>query len=168
MSKNSIYSSPDYLALLANIVKMCRFSHLHVHTQFSLLDGQASIKSLYQKAMKDNMPAIAITDHGNMFGAFEFVSEAYKHKNDDGSLKVKPIIGCEFYVVEDRTRKSFTKDQKDNRYHQVMAEQQVADTITGNTANNGEQCFTIKGLHLHFFPQKNAAYRIINSEGNQI
>jgi DNA polymerase-3 subunit alpha len=99
---------------------MCRFSHLHVHTQFSLLDGQASIKSLYQKAIKDNMPAIAITDHGNMFGAFEFVSEAYKHKNDDGSLKVKPIIGCEFYVVEDRTRKSFTKDQKDNRYHQVL------------------------------------------------
>ena len=88
---------------------MCRFSHLHVHTQFSLLDGQASIKSLYQKAMKDNMPAIAITDHGNMFGAFEFVSEAYKHKNDDGSLKVKPIIGCEFYVVEDRTRKSSPK-----------------------------------------------------------
>ena len=99
---------------------MASFSHLHVHTQFSLLDGQASIKSLYQKAMNDNMPAIAITDHGNMFGAFEFVSEAYKHKNDDGSLKVKPIIGCEFYVVEDRTRKSFTKDQKDNRYHQVL------------------------------------------------
>ena len=66
------------------------------------------------------MPAIAITDHGNMFGAFEFVSEAYRNKNPDGSLQVKPIIGCEFYVVEDRTRKSFTKDQKDNRYHQVL------------------------------------------------
>ena len=105
---------------MANIVPMCRFSHLHVHTQFSLLDGQASIKSLYQKAIKHDMPAIAITDHGNMFGAFEFVAEAYRHKNDDGSLKVKPIIGCEFYVVEDRTRKSFTKDQKDNRYHQVL------------------------------------------------
>lgn len=99
---------------------MCRFSHLHVHTQFSLLDGQASIKSLYQKAMKEQMPAIAITDHGNMFGAFEFVAEAHKHKNPDGTLKVKPIIGCEFYVVEDRTRKTFTKDQKDNRYHQVL------------------------------------------------
>lgn len=99
---------------------MCRFSHLHVHTQFSLLDGAASIKSLYEKALKDDMPAIAITDHGNMFGAFEFVSEAYKHKNDDGTLKVKPIIGCEFYVVDDRTRKSFTKEQKDNRYHQVL------------------------------------------------
>ncbi len=99
---------------------MCRFSHLHVHTQFSLLDGAASIRSLYDKAIKDQMPAIAITDHGNMFGAFEFVSEAYKHKNDDGTLKVKPIIGCEFYMVADRTRKTFTKDQKDNRFHQVL------------------------------------------------
>src|SRR5438128_7323226 len=98
---------------------MSKFSHLHVHTQFSLLDGAASIQSLYQKAIKEEMPAIAITDHGNMFGAFEFVSEAYKHKNDDGTLKVKPIIGCELYVVEDRTRKSFTKEQKDNSYHQV-------------------------------------------------
>ena len=52
---------------------MSKFSHLHVHTQFSLLDGAASIKSLYQKAIDDDMPALAITDHGNMFGAFEFV-----------------------------------------------------------------------------------------------
>nr|MBA4168352.1 PHP domain-containing protein [Chitinophagaceae bacterium] len=106
---------------------MSLFSHLHVHTQFSLLDGAASIQSLYQKAIRDEMPAIAITDHGNMFGAFEFVSEAYKHKNEDGSLKVKPIIGCEFYVVADRTRKSFTKDQKDERFHQVL----LAKNATG-------------------------------------
>ncbi|QEC45305.1 DNA polymerase III subunit alpha [Pseudobacter ginsenosidimutans] len=99
---------------------MSKFSHLHVHTQFSLLDGAASIQSLYKKAIKDGQPAIAITDHGNMFGAFEFVSEAYKHKNDDGSLKVKPVVGCEFYVVEDRTRKTFSKEQKDERYHQVL------------------------------------------------
>jgi DNA polymerase-3 subunit alpha len=99
---------------------MCKFSHLHVHTQFSLLDGAASIQALYKKAISNNMPAIAITDHGNMFGAFEFVSEAYKHKNDDGSLKVKPIVGCEFYVVEDRHRKVFSKEQKDERYHQVL------------------------------------------------
>ncbi|WP_205513398.1 DNA polymerase III subunit alpha [Longitalea arenae] len=99
---------------------MCKFSHLHVHTQFSLLDGAASIQALYKKAIKDNMPAIAITDHGNMFGAFEFVSEAYKHKNEDGSLKVKPIVGCEFYVVEDRHRKIFSKEVKDERYHQVL------------------------------------------------
>jgi len=49
---------------------MSKFSHLHVHTQFSLLDGAASIKSLYQKAIDNDMPALAITDHGNMFGAF--------------------------------------------------------------------------------------------------
>jgi DNA polymerase-3 subunit alpha len=99
---------------------MSKFSHLHVHTQFSLLDGAASIKSLYQKAIDDDMPALAITDHGNMFGAFEFVAEAYKYKNDDGTLKVKPIVGCEFYVVADRTKKTFTKEQKDERYHQVL------------------------------------------------
>ena len=96
------------------------FSHLHVHTQYSLLDGAASIQSLYNKAVKDQMPALAITDHGNMFGAFRFVAEAYKHKNEDGTLKVKPIVGCEFYVVADRHRKSFTKEQKDERYHQVL------------------------------------------------
>src|SRR5215211_4833893 len=97
-----------------------KFSHLHVHTQFSLLDGAASIPNLYKKAIADGMPAIAITDHGNMFGVFEFVAEAYKHKNEDGSVKVKPIVGCEFYVVKDRHQKTFTKEQKDERYHQVL------------------------------------------------
>jgi len=101
-------------------IPMSKFSHLHTHTQFSLLDGAASIQSLYKKAVKDGMPALAITDHGNMFGAFEFVAEAYKHKNEDGTLKVKPIVGCEFYVVEDRHRKTFTKEQRDARYHQVL------------------------------------------------
>ncbi|MEY2916617.1 MAG: hypothetical protein RIS73_331, partial [Bacteroidota bacterium] len=78
-----------------------KFSHLHVHTQFSLLDGAASIKNLYKKAIADGMPALAISDHGNMFGAFEFVKEAYNHKNADGSLKVKPVVGCEFYITTD-------------------------------------------------------------------
>ncbi|HEX5001522.1 MAG TPA: DNA polymerase III subunit alpha [Bacteroidia bacterium] len=99
---------------------MPQFSHLHVHTQFSLLDGAADIGKLYKKAVSNNMPGLAITDHGNMFGVFQFVAEAYKHKNDDGSLKVKPIVGCEFYVVEDRTKKTFTKEDKDKRYHQLM------------------------------------------------
>jgi DNA polymerase III subunit alpha len=104
---------------------MSKFSHLHVHTQFSLLDGAADIKNLYKKAIGDGMPALAITDHGNMFGAFEFVAEAYKHKvnpddKNDKRLKVKPIVGCEFYLVEDRTRHSFTKTEKDKRYHQIF------------------------------------------------
>src|SRR6187401_144641 len=97
-----------------------KFSHLHVHTQFSLLDGAASIQKLYKKAIDDNMPALAISDHGNMFGVFEFVAEAYKHKNEDGSLKVKPIVGCEFYITTDRLRKTFSKDDKDPRHHQIL------------------------------------------------
>jgi DNA polymerase-3 subunit alpha len=117
------WSEPRTLSIIACLIvhlHMSKFSHLHTHTQFSLLDGAASIQSLYKKAVQDGMPALAITDHGNMFGAFEFVAEAYKHKNEDGTLKVKPIVGCEFYVVGDRHRKVFTKDQKDERYHQVL------------------------------------------------
>ncbi|MFZ1785829.1 MAG: DNA polymerase III subunit alpha [Ferruginibacter sp.] len=97
-----------------------KFSHLHVHTQFSLLDGAASIKNLYKKAIADGMPALAISDHGNMFGAFEFVKEAYNHKNEDGTLKVKPIVGCEFYITTDRHRKTFSKEEKDPRHHQIL------------------------------------------------
>ncbi len=102
-----------------------KFSHLHVHTQFSLLDGAADIKGLYKKSMADNMPALAITDHGNMFGAFQFVAEAYNHKLNpedpkDKRLKVKPIVGCEFYLVENRHKRQFTREEKDIRYHQVL------------------------------------------------
>ena len=52
-----------------------QFTHLHVHTQFSLLDGAAEIKTMMKKAVADQMKAIAITDHGNMFGVFEFVND---------------------------------------------------------------------------------------------
>lgn len=105
------------------------FSHLHVHTQYSLLDGAASIESLYKKAVKNNMPALAITDHGNMFGVFDFVNQAWKNtkvigkdeKGKDITTPVtKPIVGCEFYVVADRFQKNFSKEKKDQRYHQVL------------------------------------------------
>lgn len=90
-----------------------QFSHLHNHSQFSLLDGASNIKAMFKKAKADNMPAVAITDHGNMFGVFQFVAEANK-------AKVKPIVGCEFYLVEDRHKQSFTKEQRDKRYHQLF------------------------------------------------
>jgi DNA polymerase-3 subunit alpha len=108
---------------------MPTFSHLHVHTQYSLLDGAASIPGLYEKAMSDNMRALAITDHGNMFGAFNFVSQAWKKTKvigKDANGKdilepvVKPIVGCEFYMVKDRHQKTFTKENKDDRFHQVL------------------------------------------------
>jgi DNA polymerase-3 subunit alpha len=97
-----------------------QFSHLHVHTQYSLLDGAASIASLYKKAAADGMPALAISDHGNMFGVFDFVSQAYKNVDAAGKPKVKPIVGCEFYVATDRHRKTFTKEEKDKRFHQIL------------------------------------------------
>jgi DNA polymerase III subunit alpha len=93
---------------------MPNFAHLHCHTQYSLLDGAASIPGLFKKAAADGMKALAITDHGNMFGVFQFVAEAAKHEG------VKPIVGCEFYVVADRHRRSFTKEDKDKRYHQLF------------------------------------------------
>lgn len=91
------------------------FNHLHCHTQYSLLDGAASIKNMYKKAAEDGMRAIAITDHGNMFGVFDFVAEAAKHDH-----KIKPIVGCEFYLVADRHKRQFTKEDKDRRYHQLF------------------------------------------------
>jgi DNA polymerase III subunit alpha len=97
-----------------------KFSHLHVHTQYSLLDGAAGIPALYKKAVKDNMPAIAITDHGNMFGVFKFVAEAQKYNTPENPNTIKPIVGCEFYVVEDRFKKTFTKEDRDVRCHQLF------------------------------------------------
>lgn len=91
-----------------------KFSHLHNHTQFSLLDGCSDIGKLYQKAVDDKMPALAITDHGNMFGVFQFAMEAKKHLNEDKTPKVKPIIGCEFYLVEDRSVQQFTREKRIN------------------------------------------------------
>jgi DNA polymerase-3 subunit alpha len=89
------------------------FAHLHVHSQYSLLDGAASISGLMQKAKADGMKALALTDHGNMFGAFSFVAEANKNS-------LKAIVGCEFYVVQDRHKKDFNRENKDNRYHQLL------------------------------------------------
>lgn len=92
---------------------MPTYSHLHNHSQFSLLDGASRIEDMFAKAKADGMPAVALTDHGNMFGAFKFVNEGLKQG-------VKPIVGCEFYMVEDRTRRSFIGDTKDKRYHQLL------------------------------------------------
>ncbi|MCP3660489.1 MAG: DNA polymerase III subunit alpha [Bacteroidetes bacterium] len=87
---------------------MDKFSHLHCHTQYSLLDGAAKIASLIDQTKQLGMEAIAITDHGNMFGVPHFVNQANK-------AGVKPIIGCEFYVAEDMHDR---KNKK--RYHQVL------------------------------------------------
>jgi len=94
---------------------MTQFCHLHCHTQYSLLDGASRIEDMMQKAAKDGQKGVALTDHGNMFGAFKFVNEAKK-------AGVKPILGCEFYMVDDRRKTSFAKSkgERDNRYHQLL------------------------------------------------
>ena len=92
---------------------MPSFSHLHCHSQFSLLDGASPIDDMFAKAKADGMRAVALTDHGNMYGAFKFVNSGERHG-------VKPIVGCEFYMVEDRFRRSFVGDSKDKRYHQLI------------------------------------------------
>ncbi len=106
-----------------------KFSHLHNHTQYSLLDGASNISRLFDKAAKDNMPAMAITDHGNMFGVFDFVAQAWKNKKVVGKTEdgkdimepvVKPVVGCEFYLVADRHKRQFSKDDKDQRCHQLL------------------------------------------------
>ncbi|WP_353894097.1 DNA polymerase III subunit alpha [Proteinivorax hydrogeniformans] len=70
---------------------MSEFVHLHVHTEYSLLDGAAKIKDIVSKAREFNMPAMAITDHGVMYGVIEFYKECKKQG-------IKPIIGCEVYI----------------------------------------------------------------------
>ena len=76
-------------------MKHAEFVHLHVHTQYSLLDGMIRLDELFKKAKEYRMPAIAITDHGNMFGAIDFYQQAFKQG-------IKPIIGCELYVAPRR------------------------------------------------------------------
>ena len=94
---------------------MPEFCHLHCHTQYSLLDGAADIGKLMDKAVADGQKGIAMTDHGNMFGAFKFVNEANKRG-------LKGMVGCEFYLVDDRHKRSFSKSkgEKDIRYHQLL------------------------------------------------
>lgn len=75
---------------------------------------------MYKKAVNDGMPGIALTDHGNMFGAFKFIAEAEKYNIKGQPPVIKPVMGCEFYVVEDRHQKQFTREKKDIRYHQLF------------------------------------------------
>ena len=84
---------------------MSQFVHLHVHTQYSILDGASGVKALVKRAAELGMPALAITDHGNMFGVKQFHQEAV-------NAGIKPILGCEVYVAQ-RTR--FDKTELDDR-----------------------------------------------------
>ncbi len=89
------------------------FVHLHVHTQFSLLDGACKIPELIALAKEYRMPAVALTDHGNMFGAIEFYLEAMKNG-------IKPIIGCEIYVAPGSRFDKSSSPNEESAYHLIL------------------------------------------------
>jgi len=87
------------------------FAHLHLHSQYSVLQATPNIKLLVQKAVDENMPAVTLTDHSNMFGAFKFVEAVLSHpinKNlkEGEQMKLKPILGCELNVCKNHQGKS--------------------------------------------------------------
>jgi len=106
------------------------FAHLHNHTQFSVLQSTIDINAVVKKSANEKMSAIAMTDHGNMMGAFKFVSTILDHnknvkKANEAAIangeeptetEIKPIVGCEFFVCENHTDKS----KKDNGYQIVL------------------------------------------------
>ncbi len=89
------------------------FVHLHVHTHYSLLDGATRIEALVERAKQLAMPAVAITDHGNLFGAIEFYQAAVK-------AGVKPIVGCEMYMAPGDRRSKETGRMKEASFHLLL------------------------------------------------
>src|SRR5213595_4033045 len=91
------------------------FVHLHLHTEYSLLDGAIRMKELMKKAVEFGMPAVAVTDHGNLFGAIEFYQEATR-------AGVKPIIGCEAYLAP-RSHREKANSLREAAYHFTLLAQ---------------------------------------------
>ncbi len=121
MSKKQRIFGPQKRAISIN--KMEDFVHLHVHTYYSILDGQSSIKKLVDKAIGDGMKGMAITDHGDMFGIKEFhdiCNGVNKQRKKDGLEPFKPIFGCEMYVA--RRGDMMLKDTKEDLggYHLIV------------------------------------------------
>lgn len=96
------------------------FVHLQVHSYYSVLSATPSLESLVDKAETCGMKALALTDLGNLFGAFSFIELA-------NAKNIKPIIGCELYLVDDRKKNKFTKDNPDRRHLQLF----LAKNLTG-------------------------------------
>ena len=94
---------------------MSEFTHLHVHTQYSLLDGAIRVKDLYPRVKELGMDTVAVTDHGNMFGAVDLYSEAK-------AQGVKLIFGCETYVAD---KDRFDKTNRRNYHLVLLAKDQV-------------------------------------------
>ena len=96
---------------LSDALKQAPFVHLHNHSQFSVLQATSRINQLVEAAAADHLPALALTDHGNLMGAFHFIKAINSHNaNIEESFHIKPIVGCEFYVCEDHQDKTRRDD----------------------------------------------------------
>lgn len=112
------------------------FVHLHVHSHYSILDGMATIPGLVDKALSLGMPALALTDHGNMFGIKEFLDYVKKkNKGLPDDRKIKPIVGCELYVAR-RTRHDRDKSVTDSRLPDLDDEQDDKQMIVDKSGEH--------------------------------
>ncbi|MBR1400055.1 MAG: DNA polymerase III subunit alpha [Prevotella sp.] len=99
------------------------FVHLHVHTYYSILDGQSSIQKLVDKAIKNGMRGMAITDHGDMFGIkefFDYCQEVNGKRKKEGLEPFKPIFGCEMYVAHHRKEDKVKENGDMSGYHLIV------------------------------------------------
>tara|TARA_B100000003_G_scaffold131604_1_gene118094 strand:- start:15283 stop:18696 length:3414 start_codon:yes stop_codon:yes gene_type:complete len=116
---------------------MCKdFVHLHLHSQYSLLDGAIKFDELFDEVGKQGMSSVALTDHGNLFGAYDF----YKKAKDNG---VKPIVGCEIYIAKDHTNKS----SENNKTHHLTV-------LAQNLEGYENLCSLVSIGHLRGFYRK--------------
>jgi len=103
----------------AGIVKPPPFVHLHVHTEYSLLDGACRVGDLVAACRKLDMPAVAVTDHGNLFGAIDFYTAAQ-------AAGVKPVVGCEVYMAPADRRDRDARGLREASYHLLLLAQNMA------------------------------------------
>lgn len=126
-----------------NVMHHSNFVHLHLHTQYSLLDGAIRLDDLFAKAREYKMPALAMTDHGNIFGAVEFYVKAQK-------AGIKPIIGCEVYVATgsrfDKSAVNSGNGEKDASYHLIL--------LVKNGIGYKNLCKMLTSAHLEGFYYK--------------
>src|SRR5262245_20835829 len=128
------------------------FVHLHLHTEYSLLDGSIRMRELMKKAAEFGMPAVAMTDHGNLFGAIEFYQEAQR-------AGIKPIIGCEVYVAPG-SHKDRPPSRRESAYHFTL--------LAENEAGYRNLVKLVTAAHLdgfHYAPRIDKELLAARSEG---
>lgn len=139
---------------------MQQFVHLHVHSQYSLLDGQADIKKLVDKAVKDGMPGMALTDHGNMFGIKEFANYAKKHNGKvDGKVKDLLSQAAEAEAAGDAAAaadlRAKAEEEKSHRFKAILG----CEMYVANNSLHDRNDKTDRGRHLIVLAKNQKGYK---------